>query len=43
MIGFNQNASLKPHTDINTDLKKSRKRFRKIFFKLMNLEKLRKM
>ena len=37
MIKFNQNALLKPYTDINTDLRKKTKTdFEKDFFKLMN-------
>ena len=37
MIKFNQNTCLKPHIDINTDLRKIVKNdFEKGFFKLMN-------
>ena len=35
VIKFNQNAWLKPYTDMNTDLKK-KNHFKKDFFKLMN-------
>ena len=37
MIKFNENASLKPDIDMNTDLRKKVKNdFGKYFFKLMN-------
>ena len=37
MIKFNQNAWLKPYTDMKTDLrKKAKDDFEKDFFKLMN-------
>ena len=37
MIKFNQNASLKPHIDINADLRKIAKNdFENDFLKLMN-------
>ena len=39
-IKFNQNAWLKPYTDMNTDLREKAKKyyFEKYFFKLMNNE-----
>ena len=37
VITVNQNAWLKPYTDMNTDLRKAKKKIlKKIFFKLMN-------
>ena len=36
MIKFNQNVSLNPHIDIDTDLKKSKKWFWNFFFELLN-------